>query len=177
MSRERASDPTEVVAPVEIVELQDLTTKDGEPVAVECTRVDELLYLEHLGLPGASMSIEELKSKLGGASLSSLGQIRAALPPIVEAGTAFVAKDGRRIAPAFSWNPGKCPPAVPGHYLSTVDLSTLAAVILRLSRFASGAAEAATFPIRQREAGGESAGTVPVREGVRDDAVAGASGS
>ena len=177
MSRERASDPTEVVAPVEIVELEHLRTRDNEPFAVECTRIDELLYLKHLGLPGASMSVEELKAKLTDSTLDSLDQIRAVLPPIVEAGTALIGADGRRIAPAFSWDPAKCPPALPGHYLSVTDLSTLAAVILRLSGFASGAAEAATFPVRQREAGGESTGTIAVREGVRDDAVAGASGS
>jgi hypothetical protein len=175
---ERAtSDPSAIALPVEIVELQDLKTAAGEPVTVLCERVDEFVYFKALGLPGLSMSEAEMKDKLDGMRTQSVESVRNAMPPIIEAGTAFVLPDGQRIAPAFTWSPDKHPRAIPGRFLSTTDLALLSATILRLSGFISGEAEALSFLVSKRKGGSEGSGASEVRESVRDDAGASSEGS
>jgi len=154
-----------------------MLARDGSPVTVACERVDEFVYLRALGLPGLSMDEKEMKAAIADLKVGSLEDIAKSMAPVIEAGTAFIKADGTRIAPAFSWDPAKCPPSIPGRYLSTESKSVLSATILRLSGFVSGAAEALSFPVRERAGGGEGAGAGEVRQDVRADTDTRADGS
>lgn len=172
-SREKPNSAADVVAPFEIIELSHLKTRSGDPFAVRCGRLDEVDFLKLLGLPGARMTVAELESSLKELDVADLTKLRALLPGIIEAGTSIEGPAGEWVAPGFSWDPAKCPPAVPGQYLSTLDASTIGNTIMRLSGFDREAAEAASFPVRE-DAQREGAGTLEIQPGDEPDAIAGA---
>jgi len=171
-SREKPNSAADVAPPFEIIELTHLKTRSGAAFAVRCGRLDEVDFLELLGLPGARMTREDLEQALRDLDVADLKKIRAMMPGIIEAGTSIEGPSGEWIAPGFSWDPAKCPPAVPGQYLSMLDASAIGNTIMRLSGFTREGAEAASFPVREG-AQSEGAGALEIQPGDVPDAPAG----
>lgn len=172
-SREQPSSAADVAPPFEIIELTHLKTIDKQPFAVRCGRLDEIDFLKLIGLPGARMTKAELEEALKELEIGDMDKIRAMLPPIVERATSISGPNGEWIAPGFSWDPAKCPPSVPGQYLSTLDLSNIGNTIMRLSGMNGEGTEAASFPVREGTQS-EGVGALEIQPGDEPDAIAGA---
>jgi hypothetical protein len=152
----------DIVMPVEMVELQHLKTRAGNPVRVRVEAVHELVIARILGaLPG---SRDKAPDETGeGPTLPDAEEMNSYSEPLIEAASSLVDYDGSEVRPAFYFNensPNRHPRSVPGRMLRLEDRTLLVTTILRLSGYSGGAADEASFPDGKRKGGGGGDGAV-----------------
>jgi len=151
----------------EVIECERLKARDGSPVRVLCTAVNELkLHAIIQTLPQAVTATDDA----GLAALRALEwqeQLRRFGYPIVVAGAFLLDEGGKPRVPSFSLEPADG--LLWLESMPTADAGKLFTTIMRLSGWIGGPADELSFPA---DAGGrpDGAGTVDAGEGERDAA-------
>lgn len=157
-----------VLIPSEIVTLDYLKTKGGDPVRVRCEAINEITILESLkALPGQrpprpgqdDVPIDELTSKAEQVAL-----ILERGTPMILAGSFLLDDEGKAVAAFYASEPPPHPNCIPVRMLRSDDLFKLVESIARLSGFLGGEAEANTFR-GERDGDGASVGVVEGEQG------------
>jgi hypothetical protein len=158
---------TDILIPIEIVELEYIRTKDGKPARIQCESVDELSIARTVeALPGLGPKLsEEQKAALAN---SSLERYEAKAPALIEAGTALLGPDGQLIRPAFWFTADPKNGAIPGRFLRQMDRLRLVKAILRCGCYLGGAADELGFPGGERGRGTNGGGDLESGPGVKD---------
>lgn len=160
----------DIELPVRIVELSSLKTKAGEPVRVQCERMDELAIASIVrSWPGSAVVQPDGMAAVRTAE-DELAEINRFAEPLIGCATVLVGPDGEEVRPAFYY--GKKPlgsRAINGKLLRQQDVVHLITTILQLCGY--GGAADAQFP--DGVGGGRSDGVavVEVGEGVGADPV------
>lgn len=143
----------DVALATEVVTLEHLKTKTGEPVKVLCEPINEFTLVRILGMPGSPAMSEAERSAAMEAHFKSFDnnpeKMQELIFPVLEAGAALMTNDGP-YRPAFS---DKTLGSIPFRFLKVADAMALFTAILRVSGYAGGAAEAARFPDGRTDGG------------------------
>lgn len=149
-NHQRPTVASDIALPVEIVELERLKTKAGEPVRIQCEAVDEMIATEPYGLPGARVPVEDSQRV---SKRDRIAETLAKAPPIIHAGTVLINADGSEIRPAFHCDEAHAVPgSIPWRLVCVPDKLKVVYSIMSLSGY-GGAAE-------HRFSGGDGGGAV-----------------
>lgn len=164
----KVTSAADIQLPEELVELVVLKKRDGSPVVVKCERIDELTMFKLLkGLPGLSIQEGIPVEKSDEEKVEEVYKVCAML---VEHGTALVNDAGEEVRPAF-WSSAPIPGSVPYKLLSVKDAALIYNSIMRLSGYAEGVVDEASFPGGDGRGDGGGVGAVAAVEGDGQDAV------
>lgn len=171
MTVQNPTNVADIAVPVEMVKLEHLKTKAGEPVWVRCEALDETIITDIArALPGELPAGEKSRNT---DPERNIREVLRMAPALIEAGTVLVGPDGAEIRPAFYFTAEahrRSPLSLPGHPLRVADKIALCEAIMRLGGYVGGAAGAG-FHAQEHVGREGGAGTVEAGE-VRVDGAA-----
>ena len=145
----RPSALADVALPVRMVRLKHLKSATGEPIVVQCERLEPLRIFEIVeALPGWKGDV--VGSTSDADAREQMRKFRPLGERLIEAGCALLDSYGRPQRRAFSFS-DDAGTSVPGRFLDTDDFMLLANTILELGGYAGGAATEGSFPSEKRQ--------------------------